>query len=805
MHARGGKMKRKLTLPLRLSLVCSVLPAVAGLATAASFVTEYKPPTPSQVGVAISIAVTDGTPHLIYNRGIDSNQHFRYAYLDSSDGWQFRTVFDVGSDVSDLAASGSALFASYRDLFNSDARFAHYNGTIWSTELIPALFPDEGRYNAIALDQFGTPHLSFHEGSGADNLMHAVRTSPNTWFFEVAAGAGTSDYQGRYSSIAVSSQDTVFISHVGISTGGVARVQLSELSNAAWESIDISPTLNAGGVIGTSIAVTASGSPVVAFVINTVLYYATRSSASSWSLTAVDTLGAATGPALVLDSSGQPHIVYRGDGALKHAYLDAGLGWRRETIDAPALGIGDLDMAIDVNDMLHIGYQVRVSYPTTIANAVYYASGTFGSWNSHRVEGADWEGSYLAMATTSAGAPIVAYYDERQGDVQVSQRIAGNSWIEDDIAESDDVGRYVALPSRVLSSNTADVVYWNASNGSIMRSVGFTDSWTTTTLVPNVLGLSSLSYADSAGFGRVAFYGGPSVGVRLVRLGPGPTSVEPVDLASGTGQGCRLGVTGDGVTHVVYYDALNTRLRHARFVAGAWAYTTIASGPGMGSVSALATDNSALGVAYYDPAAQDLRWATWTGSGWNGGLVDSVGSVGSFCSLAFQPGGVMAIAYYDATNSSLKFAALTNAGDIISIDTVDNGGVGRPNAIVIDPTSELAAIAYYDETLRQIKYAKQVPGGVGVEEWHPGTGKVTVSPNPARAGDTVRIAASGGGRRIRTATLFDARGREVTTAQTPAGSEAIVLKIPVDASGIMFVRVISERGAASTGRIVVVR
>lgn len=772
---------------------------------AATYVLEHKSPA-SRPGAGLSIAVDgSGNPHLAYNRAIDLNGSFRHAYKQSG-VWHYNTIVDRSANYSSLAFNNGVLYGSYQDALLEDCRFATYSGSNWTTELVWDAFPVEGVYTSLAFDQAGEPHIAFHEGSGADNANHAFR-GLGGWIAENAAGNDINTLQGLYTSIALSHEDTIFISHVGVGAGGQFRPRLSELSTGDWQTVDISSSLTASG-LATSVVATPVGQPLVAFVgdVGPTLYFAERTALTTWTITPVDTLGDHSDLEMQLDTFGQPHIAYRKGLELRHAYRDIIQGWRRETVDAPTLGLDPiLDLAIDGTNTLHIGYRAKRPHPNGVSGVVYYAVGSFGNWSTEHVEGEEDEGAFLAATTTSAGEPIVAFYNATLADLQVGLRIQANNWLQDDIADLGDVGRFVSMTPRVPASGLANVAYFDATNGTIVQSSGSSDLWTRTT-VASVPALAGLSYADSAGFGRIAYYDSLVGDLFLARLGPGGTSIVPVDQAGDVGRSCSIRVTANGETHIAYHDATVGRLRHARFVGGGWSYLTIATGAGIGRTCVLAADGNALGGAYYDPVNGDLHWARWDGTTWTTGLVDAANDVGSSCSVALGFGSVLDIAYYDATSTALKFARVTSLGTVAFIDIVDTGNVGRPNAIMLHPTTAAVTIAYYDATVRQIKYARQNSATTDVDDYAGISAEVVVSPNPARLGQPIRVSMSGGARPIRSVALYDVRGRELSvSAPVHSDGEVRTLLVPSTTSGVLYVRVIDDRGLAWPTRIVVLQ
>ena len=75
-------------------------------------------------------------------------------------------------------------------------------------------------------------------------------------------------------------------------------------------------------------------------------------------------------------------------------------------------------------------------------------------------------------------------------------------------------------------------------------------------------------------------------------------------------------------------------------------------------IGVLEAQNSSLQVQLSAVSGQNAISAAGMALPWNIKTVDSLGSVGSFTSLAFGPDGLPAISYYDNTNFDLKFARM---------------------------------------------------------------------------------------------------------------------------------------------------
>ena len=82
-------------------------------------------------------------------------------------------------------------------------------------------------------------------------------------------------------------------------------------------------------------------------------------------------------------------------------------------------------------------------------------------------------------------------------------------------------------------------------------------------------------------------------------------------------------------------------------------------------------------------------------------VIDSIGDIGEFSSIAIDSYGFKHISYFDATNIDIKYATdKTGSWVTISIDT--SGNVGSSTSIAID-SNDAVQISYYDATNTALK------------------------------------------------------------------------------------------------------
>jgi PGF-pre-PGF domain-containing protein len=137
-----------------------------------------------------------------------------------------------------------------------------------------------------------------------------------------------------------------------------------------------------------------------------------------------------------------------------------------------------------------------------------------------------------------------------------------------------------------------------------------------------------------------------------------------------------------------------------------WTTQVVDSVGDVGGFTSIAVDASGHPhISYHDYTNRDLKYARWTGSEWEIETVDSVGEVGVGTSIALDPAGLPHISYCDSRpNYDLKYARWT--GTTWAIDTVDSEGfVGGRTSITLDSTGR-PHIGYLDTTNDDLKYAR---------------------------------------------------------------------------------------------------
>jgi hypothetical protein len=93
------------------------------------------------------------------------------------------------------------------------------------------------------------------------------------------------------------------------------------------------------------------------------------------------------------------------------------------------------------------------------------------------------------------------------------------------------------------------------------------------------------------------------------------------------------------------------------FNGSSWEIEVVDSVGSVGLFTSIALDtNDHAHISYYDNANEDLKYAYYNGSSWNTTTVDSDGNVGIFTSIALDSSDRPHISYCDWSNGDLKYA-----------------------------------------------------------------------------------------------------------------------------------------------------
>jgi hypothetical protein len=318
----------------------------------------------------------------------------------------------------------------------------------------------------------------------------------------------------------------------------------------------------------TSLALDNQGKEHIAFWDFTLndLIYATNAD-GSWTSGVVDHSWNTTGEAVIaIDSLGNPHLVYTvmGDpgtttAIIRYAVLLDG-NWNVTDIAIGNISWG-LDMALDSNDNVHIGY---LEYPTWDSANLVYCSNEDGSW--------------VNTVVGKACVPTVSIAVDHRGKAYIS---------------------YMAAPDNVLGLATNSNDTWhNIIIDSVPTYIG-----TFSSIAIDPFGKVHISYVDY----------NPDGELKYATNSTGNWTCEYVDAQANINSPTSMALDSEQRAHITYYDWFHADLKYATNANGSWMISTPASEGEVGQGPSIALDaNNMPHISYIDTSQSLVRCAVLT-------------------------------------------------------------------------------------------------------------------------------------------------------------------------------------------------
>ena len=360
----------------------------------------------------------------------------------------------------------------------------------------------------------------------------------------------------------------------------------------------------------------------------------------------------------------------------------------------------------------------------TYPSFVFTASGQGTEWHGlATVASANDVGRYTSIGVSGAYA-YIAYQDTTNGDLKVSRSTnSALTWPNTYTPDATGAGQNTSL---VIVGSDVYVAYCEAPVmlliPSVVKGTGGT-SWGGPVQVDTNGGIDISLTHDGSTF--YLAYATPSA-VHVNQSANGTTwSSLDFDMYSAAGIGQVAAASNNGRFWVARPLSSPTYLAidsgYYWNLPNVWMYGT-ADNPtnAVGEyVSAAAYGSDYVYLAYYDASNSALKFNNVSRGGSDPTYLtigtpktlDSIGTVGKYTSIACSADGVtIYISYYDETNGDLKLAKSTNSGSTFVISTVDStGNVGQYASIAVDGSN--VYISYYDVTNGDLKIAKSLDGG----------------------------------------------------------------------------------------------
>ena len=283
----------------------------------------------------------------------------------------------------------------------------------------------------------------------------------------------------------------------------------------------------------------------------------------------------------------------------------------------------------------------------------------------------------LSLAFTPEDRPMIAYTDDRSGDLVLAERTP-QGWINETVDTAGQVGYFLSLA--VDGSGQPHISYFDNTLNDTKYAYRETDGWRIETIDAE----GQPGFHIPAGFTQLVLRCEPSpsectterpqVAYLAYRYKPYDGElrfatrydwgwyIETVDSATGAGGFPSLALDAEDKPWISYYragtwDYHSGELRVAHRENGKWQVEAIDRSDNSGRFSDLALSPARTPfVAYYAATHGDLRLAWRNGSHWQTQMLATEGDVGAWVQLAIDKNDLVHMTYVDADERTTKLS-----------------------------------------------------------------------------------------------------------------------------------------------------
>jgi len=277
------------------------------------------------------------------------------------------------------------------------AKYAVYNGTSWSTELIYEAYYGDCEYFDIVTDESDVSHVSF---AWSGWIISAVQDPVlDSWNYIMPTAA-----YGEWNSLGLSSEN-----NPGISFYSYDHKLKYLYNNGSQWLIEL---VDAGDDAGNYNSILREGvnKVYVAYSMSLPtpgLKYASRDESGVWNTSFVDTsmIAEPLGISLVHNGNGYPCISYTAPGELRYAEWD-GSSWNIETVDALDTGANEFDTSLALTGCGH----PRIAHCNLNGDSLSYTWNDGTGWQTEGIYPVESGGGDLDLVLDSQGRPHIAFH-----------------------------------------------------------------------------------------------------------------------------------------------------------------------------------------------------------------------------------------------------------------------------------------------------------------------------------------------------------------------------------------------------------